>query len=177
MNDFPNLFFSFSFTSFFSSCKHFSASHFFLLFFSFFFFILSFHFIFLFSFLTLLPFSPSFSYSSVVFFLPLFFSFFYSSFSLCRNESQVFKSKFPGWDDVLAVDYTKRADQIYKKPAIQKVSSINAHHDHNSTWMGERSIFLETLHCKFECHCGLSFFLNWKVTFLPPFSWCLLNSF
>eukprot|EP00057_Strongylocentrotus_purpuratus_P005896 XP_011660370.1 PREDICTED: protein flightless-1 homolog [Strongylocentrotus purpuratus] len=36
------------------------------------------------------------------------------------NESQVFKSKFPGWDDVLAVDYTKRADQIYKKPAIQK---------------------------------------------------------
>ncbi|XP_041473939.1 protein flightless-1 homolog [Lytechinus variegatus] len=36
------------------------------------------------------------------------------------NESQVFKSKFPGWDDVLAVDYTKRADQIHKKPAIQK---------------------------------------------------------
>ncbi|XP_038064629.1 protein flightless-1 homolog isoform X2 [Patiria miniata] len=36
------------------------------------------------------------------------------------TESQVFKSKFSGWDDVLAVDYTRRAEAVLKKPAIQK---------------------------------------------------------
>ncbi|XP_022093580.1 protein flightless-1 homolog isoform X2 [Acanthaster planci] len=35
------------------------------------------------------------------------------------TESQVFKSKFQGWDDVLAVDYTRRAEAVLKKPAIQ----------------------------------------------------------
>ncbi|XP_033631198.1 protein flightless-1 homolog [Asterias rubens] len=36
------------------------------------------------------------------------------------TESQVFKSKFPGWDDVLAVDYTRRAEAFIKKATIQK---------------------------------------------------------
>ena len=33
----------------------------------------------------------------------------------------MFKSKFPGWDDVLAVDYTRSADQVFKKPVVQQV--------------------------------------------------------
>ena len=37
-----------------------------------------------------------------------------TSFLVIRAESQVFKSKFWGWDDVLAVDYTRSADTVSK---------------------------------------------------------------
>ena len=33
------------------------------------------------------------------------------------TESQVFKSKFEGWDDLIAVDYTRSADAVHKKNA------------------------------------------------------------
>ena len=32
----------------------------------------------------------------------------------CRAESQMFKARFVGWDDVLAVDYTLSADYVSK---------------------------------------------------------------
>lgn len=31
------------------------------------------------------------------------------------TESQIFKSKFEGWDDLIPVDYTRTADSVYKK--------------------------------------------------------------
>lgn len=37
-------------------------------------------------------------------------------------ESQVFKSKFEAWDDVLAVDFTRTAENVSKKGADLKVS-------------------------------------------------------
>ncbi len=36
-------------------------------------------------------------------------------------ETQVFKSKFDGWDDVLAVDFTRTAENVSKKGADMKV--------------------------------------------------------
>ena len=39
-------------------------------------------------------------------------------------ETQVFKSKFDGWDDVLAVDFTRTAENVSKKGADMKVRSI-----------------------------------------------------
>ena len=44
------------------------------------------------------------------------------SFSSHRSESQVFKSKFAGWDDIIAVDYTRSTESVLKKPTIQRVS-------------------------------------------------------
>ncbi len=38
-----------------------------------------------------------------------------------RVETQVFKSKFDGWDDVLAVDFTRTAENVSKKGADMKV--------------------------------------------------------
>jgi hypothetical protein len=38
-----------------------------------------------------------------------------------RAETQVFKSKFDGWDDVLAVDFTRTAENVAKKGADMKV--------------------------------------------------------
>ena len=34
------------------------------------------------------------------------------------TESQIFKSKFDGWDDLIAVDYTRSADAVNKKNAL-----------------------------------------------------------
>ena len=31
-----------------------------------------------------------------------------------RTESQIFKSKFYGWDDVLSVDYSRSAESVLK---------------------------------------------------------------
>ncbi len=36
-------------------------------------------------------------------------------------ETQVFKSKFDAWDDVLAVDFTRTAENVSKKGADMKV--------------------------------------------------------
>lgn len=36
-------------------------------------------------------------------------------------ETQVFKSKFDAWDDVLAVDFTRTAENVAKKGADMKV--------------------------------------------------------
>ena len=38
-----------------------------------------------------------------------------------RVETQVFKSKFDAWDDVLAVDFTRTAENVSKKGADMKV--------------------------------------------------------
>lgn len=40
-------------------------------------------------------------------------------------ETQVFKSKFDGWDDVLAVDFTRTAESVAKKGADMKVKIIS----------------------------------------------------
>jgi hypothetical protein len=40
-------------------------------------------------------------------------------------ETQVFKSKFDAWDDVLAVDFTRTADNVSKKGANMKVCIKN----------------------------------------------------
>lgn len=34
--------------------------------------------------------------------------------SVCRTEVQLFKSKFSGWDNILAVDFTKSAESVAK---------------------------------------------------------------
>jgi hypothetical protein len=34
------------------------------------------------------------------------------------TESQIFKTKFEGWDDLIPVDYTRTADSVYKKVHI-----------------------------------------------------------
>jgi hypothetical protein len=39
-----------------------------------------------------------------------------------RVETQVFKSKFDAWDDVLAVDFTRTAENVSRKGADMKVS-------------------------------------------------------
>lgn len=39
-------------------------------------------------------------------------------------ETQVFKSKFDAWDDVLAVDFTRTAENVAKKGADMKVRII-----------------------------------------------------
>lgn len=36
-------------------------------------------------------------------------------------ETQVFKSKFDAWDDVLAVDFTRTAENVSKKGADMNV--------------------------------------------------------
>lgn len=36
------------------------------------------------------------------------------------TESQIFKSKFEGWDDLIPVDYTRTADSVYKKASNYK---------------------------------------------------------
>ena len=40
---------------------------------------------------------------------------------LSRVENQVFKSKFEAWDDVLAVDFTRTAENVSRKGADMKV--------------------------------------------------------
>lgn len=40
------------------------------------------------------------------------------------TESQVFKSKFDGWDDLIAVDYTRSADAVNRKNAKFKVQDM-----------------------------------------------------
>ena len=42
-------------------------------------------------------------------------------FSLYRVETQVFKTKFSGWDDVLAVDFTRTADRVAE---LRQVPSV-----------------------------------------------------
>lgn len=39
-----------------------------------------------------------------------------------RTESQIFKTKFFGWDDVLPVDFTRTAESITRRGADLKVS-------------------------------------------------------
>jgi hypothetical protein len=39
-------------------------------------------------------------------------------------ETQVFKSKFDAWDDVLAVDFTRTAENVSKKGANIKVKMM-----------------------------------------------------
>ncbi len=43
------------------------------------------------------------------------------TFFFFRVETQVFKSKFDAWDDVLAVDFTRTAENVSKKGADMKV--------------------------------------------------------
>lgn len=45
----------------------------------------------------------------------------FHSYFFYRAETQVFKSKFDAWDDVLAVDFTRTADNVAKKGADMKV--------------------------------------------------------
>lgn len=51
--------------------------------------------------------TSTFWFTSIEEFLKLFLSYF-------RAESQMFKARFIGWDDVLAVDYTLSADYVAK---------------------------------------------------------------
>ena len=53
------------------------------------------------------------------------------------TESQVFKSKFEGWDDLIAVDYTRTAEAVstknanYKRNQMLMASSHHQHHTNN----------------------------------------------
>lgn len=43
-------------------------------------------------------------------------NFFWANFiSLFSTESQIFKSKFEGWDDVMAVDFTRTAESVIRR--------------------------------------------------------------
>lgn len=44
------------------------------------------------------------------------------------TESQIFKSKFEGWDDLIAVDYTRTADTVNKKNANYKKQAQQMNH-------------------------------------------------
>lgn len=39
-----------------------------------------------------------------------------------RTEPQIFKTKFIGWDDVIAVDYTRTAESVIRRGADMKVT-------------------------------------------------------
>lgn len=47
---------------------------------------------------------------------------FVSACSEHRAEPQIFKTKFIGWDDVIAVDYTRTADSVIRRGADMKAS-------------------------------------------------------
>lgn len=44
------------------------------------------------------------------------------SFLVHRTEPQIFKTKFIGWDDVIAVDYTRTAESVIRRGADMKVT-------------------------------------------------------
>lgn len=47
---------------------------------------------------------------------------FVSACSEHRAEPQIFKTKFIGWDDVIAVDYTRTAESVIRRGADMKAS-------------------------------------------------------
>lgn len=48
----------------------------------------------------------------------------YIQFYFPSTEPQIFKVKFLGWDDVIAVDYTRTAESVIRRGADLKVDSV-----------------------------------------------------